>query len=49
MPLAGRLLGTWDVPWLKRKMERMKVHHGVEGEGSGMKCLLLLLDPLPAS
>lgn len=49
VPLAGRLLGTWGVPWLKRKMERMKVHHGVEGEGSGMKCLLLLLDPLPAS
>lgn len=49
VPLDGRLLGTWGVPWPKRRMERMKVHRGVEGEGSGAKCLLLLLEPLPAS
>lgn len=49
VPLAGRCLGIWGAPLLKRKMERMTVPRGVEGEESGVKCLLCLLDPHPAS
>lgn len=49
VPPAGRQLVTWAVPLLKRRMGRVMVDRGVEGEGSGVKCLLVLPAPHPAS
>lgn len=47
--LAGRQLGIWGVPLLRKKTERMTAFHGVEGGGSEVKCLFFLLDLHPAS